>query len=161
MKHSILIYLIIIPAFCYCQKRENKDLKKYVDSIIDKRSKQNLYDLHECDTVLALMNYPQEYKYWNYYYNDCSQKDVFKVSISFNGLPEKLCYYYENNMVIKRQLFKIINKRAKLIWSIYFDADKEILYEGKSPDNIGYDKVEQAYYFLSLAKEYLEKTGCH
>ena len=69
MKHSILIYLIIIPAFCYCQKRENKDLKKYVDSIIDKRSKQNLYDLHECDTVLALMNYPQEYKYWNYYYH--------------------------------------------------------------------------------------------
>ncbi|HRH47422.1 MAG TPA: hypothetical protein PLP23_01650 [Panacibacter sp.] len=160
MNYLILFCLIVSPVFCYCQNLQNKDVEKYVDSIVNARYKQNLYELHECDSVDLIDDAPKVYKCWNYYYKDCAKKDVFKVSISFNGLPDELCFYYENNKVIKRELYKIINRQSKLTWAIYFNDDKEILYKGKDPSNEGYDKIEEAYYFSSLANEYLEKIGC-
>ena len=154
MKRLLVSIFIVTDFLAYGQDLSTSFVVKHIDSIVLAITQQKNILLRECDSI-ADTNGNKVYKCWNYNFRDASKTDVSKVSISFNGLPEELCFYYENNKVIKRDVYRIRKAHSKLVWSIYFNNDKVIDYKGSSPEKgIDDDKIEQAYYFLSLAKEY-------
>lgn len=159
MKELLFCISLTTSSFCYGQNLSNSETTNRIDSVVSAINRTNNIFLKECDSI-ADIDGNKDYKCWNYYFNDTSKKNVNKVSISFNGLPEELCFYYENNKVIKRDAYKIRRGHYKSVWSIYFKNDKEIGYKGANPEKgISYDKTEQAYYFLSLAIEYSMKVA--
>ncbi len=161
MKQLLLFIFLTTNSFCYGQNLSKLEITKHIDIVVSAINRHNTTLLKECDSI-ADIDGKKVYKCCNYYFNDTSKRNVNKVSISFKGLPEELCFYYENNKVIKRDAYKIRKGHYKSVWSIYFKNDKEIDYKGTNPERgIGYDKAEQAYYFLSLANEYAIKVASH
>ncbi len=147
MKQLLFCILVTTSLFSYRQDLSKSATIKHIDSIVSNIDRHNNTLLKECDSI-ADIDGNKVYKCWNYYFNDPSKKIVNKVSISFNGFPEELCFYYENNKVIKRDAFKIRKGHYTSFWSIYFKDDKELDYRGTDPERgISYDKIEQAYYF--------------
>ena len=159
MKRQLLTILFSISYFLnFSQASSISKRVGHVDSVVELTNQQNIIPLRECDSITSIEGH-KAYKCWNYYFNDCKKRDVFKVSISFDGGPEELCFYFEKNKVIKRQKNKIENGKPQVQWSIYFDGDKEVYLKGKM-DTIRSNEVEQAYYFLNLAFRYAEEKTC-
>ena len=158
MKKLLCFVFIMTSLICHSQELPVVETLKYIDSVVSEIDKLNNTLLKECNLIKDF--YGKKYnKCWHYYFKDVNKKFVNKVSISFNGLPEELCYYYQNNKVIRRDVYKIKKGHSKLVWSIYFRNDKEINHKGfnNKERGIGYDKIGQAYFFLSLANEYSQK----
>jgi len=159
MKQLLVCIFIMTNLFCYSQNLSKSLEIQHIDSIVSAINRHNQTLLRECDSITDIDG-NKVYKCWNYYFNGPDKKEVIKVSISYNGLPEELCFYYENNKVIKRDAYQIRKGRYKSVWSIYFKNDKAIDYMGTNPERgISYNKIEEAYYFLSLANEYSTKIA--
>lgn len=159
MKQILLLISLTTSSLGYGQNLLKSETTKHIDSVVSAINRHNSTSLKECDSI-ADIDGKKVYKCWNYHFDETVKKNVSKVSISYNGLPEELCFYYENNKVIRRDAYKIRKGHYKSVWSIYFKNDKEIGYKGTNPERgIGYDKTEQAYYFLSLANEYSMKVA--
>ena len=157
MKKFLCFVFIMTSLLCHSQELPIVVTLRHIDSVVLDIDKQNNTLLKECN-LIEHFDGKKDNKCWYYYIKDVNKKFVNKVSISFNGLPEELCYYYQNNKVIRRDVYKIKKGHSKLVWSIYFRNDKEIKHKGTNQERgIGYDKIGQAYFFLSLANEYSQK----
>ena len=160
MKQLLFCISLMTNLLCYGQNLSKAVTTKHIDSVVSAINRHNNTLLKECHSINMFINGKKGYKCWNYYFNDTSKTIVNKVSMSLNGLPVDLCFYYENNKVIKRDSYKIKKGRYISVWSIYFKNDKEIGYKGPDPEHgITYDKIEEAYYFLNLANEYAIKVA--
>jgi hypothetical protein len=161
MKHLIAIILSMTGFCAYSQPDSIMQTLKHIDSVLIAASNQQIIELNECDSV-ALIDADKVYKCFNYFFRDSSKKDVYKVSISFNGFGEELCFYYENNKVIKAQRNK--GMYEKYYSADYLDKDK-VIFSKKPKTNrkelaIGttLKPAEEAYYFRDLAFEYVRKS---
>lgn len=154
---SLLTVVFILTLFSAYSQDSAKSVVRVIDSLVDNITKQKSAVLTECDSITDI-NGNKDYKCWNYYFKDTGKSEISKVSISFNGLPEELCFYYDRNKVIKAQENRIKNGKANLKWSIYIKHDNEIYTKGKL-DTIRGNEVERAYYFSNLAFHYANQIA--
>jgi hypothetical protein len=129
-----------------------------IDSTVAKINRSETILLIESQ-IVELIDGEIETKCWNYYFNDCAKMDIAKISISFNKYPGELCFYYEENKVIKREESNVINGIDRNKWSLYFDKDKEVFSNGLH-DSVRGNEIEQAYYFQRIAFTYANEFGC-